>query len=97
MSLPRGAMSWFVVCDGGIYKSYTLVFFSHLAGKETAGYFTLIVFQLSCEGLCSVSLPRGAVSWSLIVTFTGHTHLLFAVNLLGKRQLFILLCVQTVV
>ena len=38
----------------------------HLAEEETAGYYTLIVFRLSCGGLCYVSLPRGTTSWSVV-------------------------------
>ena len=30
-SLPRGAMSWSVDCDFGIYRSYSLAFLNHLA------------------------------------------------------------------
>ena len=34
------------------------------------------MFLLSCDCYCSVSLPRGVVGWSVVVTFSGHTHLL---------------------
>ena len=92
MFLPRGAVSWSVVCDCGIYRSYTLAFCSHLAGKETAGYFTL---RYNCRVavcvLCLFLEVRRVGLSSVIVAISGHTHLLFAVNLLKKRQLVVLL------
>ena len=38
----------------------------HLPEEERAGYFTLLVFLLSCGCLCSVSLPCGAVIWCVV-------------------------------
>ena len=35
---------------------------------------TVIVFFLPCGCLCSFSLPPGALGWSVIVEFPGHTH-----------------------
>ena len=57
------------------------------------------MFQLSCDFLCSVSLPRCDVCClrSVIVAFMGHTHLLFAVILLRKIWLFYFNCLQAVV
>ena len=34
-------------------------------GGKLSGYFTLVLFQLSCGGLCSMSLPRCDVCWSM--------------------------------
>ena len=42
---------------------------------DRAGCLTLIVFLLLCGCLCSVSLSRGAMDWSVIVAFPGRTHL----------------------
>ena len=43
--------------------------------EERAGCFTLIIFMLSCDFLCSASLPLSAVGCSAVtVAFTGHTH-----------------------
>ena len=39
---------------------------NHLDGEERAGCFTLTVFLMSCDGRCSVGLPRGAVGWSTV-------------------------------
>ena len=64
-----------------VFTGHTpLLFSSHLAEEETAGYFTSIMFQLSCGGLCSVTLPRGAVSWSLIMAFPGHSHVCVSID-----------------
>ena len=35
-----------------------------------------LAFLLSCDCKCFVSLPCGAVGWSVIVAFAGHNHLL---------------------
>ena len=74
MSLPRGAMSWSVVCDRGIYKSYTLAFCSQLAWKETAGYFTLCYnCRVAVCVLCLFLAVTCVGLWTLIVAFMGHT------------------------
>ena len=31
---------------------------------------------------CSVSLPHGAIGWSVIVEFPDHTHLLFYLEII---------------
>ena len=41
--------------------------------EERAGCSNLIVLLLSCGCLCSVSLPSGAVDWSVVVAFPGHS------------------------
>ena len=41
-----------------------LVLQSYWRGRERAGCFTLIVFHVSCDCLCTVALPRGVVGWS---------------------------------
>ena len=35
------------------------------------------VYLILCSCYRSVSLPNGAMGWSVIVTLGGHTHLLF--------------------
>ena len=37
-----------------------------LAAEERAGCFTLIVFLMSCDCSCSVSLPHNAVGWAVV-------------------------------
>ena len=37
---------------------------NHLDGEERAGCFTFSFFLISCDCLCSVALPRGALGWS---------------------------------
>ena len=34
--------------------------------RERAGCFTLFVFLVSCDCLCYVALPHGAVGWSAV-------------------------------
>ena len=46
---------------------------NHPAEEERELAALLYVLQLPC----SVSLPQGAVGWSVIVAFPGHTHLPF--------------------
>ena len=53
-------------CDCGISLSYSLTFYNHLADEERAGCFILIVVLLSCSCSCYVSLPYGAMGWSLV-------------------------------
>ena len=38
----------------------------HLIEEKRAGYFTLIVFLMTCGCLCSVSFPNGAMGWSVV-------------------------------
>ena len=47
------------------------------------GCFTLIVLLMSCNCLCSMALPHGAVNWSSVCDcgISDHTLLLFAVKL----------------
>ena len=42
------------------------VFFNHPAGEERAGCYTLIVFLLSCDCQCSVSLSHSDMGWSAV-------------------------------
>ena len=90
MSLPQCAMSCLVVCDCGIYRSYSLAFCSHLAEKQTAGYFTL---RSSCRVtvciLCLFLAVPCVGLWSVIVAFPGHTHLLFEIILPRKTAGYI--------
>ena len=51
-------------------------FCNHLADGEKAWCLALVMFLLSCGYLCYVSLPRGAIGWSVIVTLPGQSHLL---------------------
>ena len=41
-----------------------------------AGCFTLSIFLVSYDYYCSLSLPRFAKGWSVIVAFSGNTCLL---------------------
>ena len=36
------------------------------SGGERAGCFTLIVFLMSCDLLCSADLPHGTMGWSAV-------------------------------
>ena len=44
-----------------------------------AGCFAFIILRMSCYCKCSVTLPHGAVGWSLVCDcgIPDHTHLLF--------------------
>ena len=70
-------VSWSVVCDSGIYRSYSLAFCSRLSEEIRAGYFTLkcvlvvvrlSVFCVSSSG--SSKLVCGLKLWHLQVIFT---------------------------
>ena len=39
---------------------------NHLAEEERARFFTVIVFLLSCSYNCYISLPHGAMGWSVV-------------------------------
>ena len=54
-------------------------FCKHLTEEEIAGCFILIVFLLSCDCQCSVSLIRSSMGWFVIVAFPGQTFF-FSVN-----------------
>ena len=41
-------------------------------------YFNCVLGVCGC--CCSASLPQGAMGWSVIVAFTGHTHFLVMIN-----------------
>ena len=49
-----------------MYYLVIFLFCNHLAEDERAGGFTLIMFLLFSNHLCSASLPRGAVGWSVV-------------------------------
>ena len=58
-------------------------FCNHLPEEERAGCSASIVILLLCGCQSSVSLSRGAMSWSIglwsvIVAFPGQTHFLWA-------------------
>ena len=44
---------------------YPSSFANSLIGKR-AGCFVLTVFLMSCDSQCSVALPHGAMSWSVM-------------------------------
>ena len=46
---------------GFICQHFSVFFFKHLDEEERAGCLTLFVFLKSCEVLCSVALPHGAM------------------------------------
>ena len=48
------------------------LFCNHLADEGRAGLFTFIVFLPLRGCLCSVSLPRGVVGWSVVVIVAFH-------------------------
>ena len=52
---------WSLFCYSVLY---VLVF--HLDGEERAGCFTLIVFLMSCDCQCSMTLPVCAMGWSAV-------------------------------
>ena len=41
-------------------------FCNHLDGEERAGNFALTGFLISCDSLCFVVLPHGAMGWSVV-------------------------------
>ena len=51
----------------------------HRDGETRTGCFALIVFLVSCDCFCSVTLPHGALGClhCVIVVFPGHAPLLF--------------------
>ena len=62
-----------IVCGDFVLRLCSVVnclvsfrFCIRLGGKETAGCFALVVFLVSCGCWCSVALPRGAVTWSVV-------------------------------
>ena len=48
--------------------SFAIIFCNHLDDeeRERAGCFDLIVFRMFCYCKCSVTLPHGAVGWSVV-------------------------------
>ena len=61
-----------------LLSSFTIVLINK---RELHGCFTLAVFMLSFGCLCFVSLPHGALGWSVTVAFPGYTHLFFLYQL----------------
>ena len=63
-------------------------------GREGELLNTFIVFLLSFDCWCFVSLPGGAVGWSLarvcamVVAFPSHTHLLFTAHTCADPKSF---------
>ena len=55
------------------------LFCNHPNGEERPGYYTFIVFLMSCDRYCFVALLHGAVGWSARCdcVFLDHAHLLF--------------------
>ena len=45
--------------------------------KRESRLLKYVVFLLSCSCYCYVSLPCGAMGWSVLVAFPSHTHLIF--------------------
>ena len=60
---------WLLLCD-----VMHCLFYNHLAGEGRVDSFPLIMLLLSHSRLCSVSLPRKAIDWSVLVSFPGHTY-----------------------
>ena len=56
----------FVPCFAIQYLVSILVLHSFRSREERADCFILIVFLLSCDCKCSVSLPHGVVGWSAV-------------------------------
>ena len=44
-------------------------FCNHIDREERAGCYNLFVFLVSCNGYCSVALPRGVLGWSAVGDF----------------------------
>ena len=63
--------SWFCRYDSSLCP---FKFNNHFPGEKRAGCFAY--FIRDCVGY-SVPLPLGAKSWSVIVVFPGHIHLIF--------------------
>ena len=45
---------------------YPFLFYNHLGGEERAGCFKYVVFRMSCRYYRSLTLPRGAMGWSVV-------------------------------
>ena len=53
---------WVLCLVLGVHSSFKIV----LLRKKKAGCFSIIVFLLSCDCLCSVSFLCGAIGWSAV-------------------------------
>ena len=58
-----------------MYLNVLFLFGYYLAEEERVSCFSLTVYMRPCECLYFVSLPRGALGWSMsvILSFPGHT------------------------
>ena len=61
-------------------------FCNHFAEGERTGFFTFIVFLLSCDCLCTVALPRGATDWSAVCDYAIRMNLFLTQYLRGSRK-----------
>ena len=61
----------------------TIVLQSSQRGRESCLFYFICVLAV-CGCQCYVSLPHGAVGWSVVGAFPGHTHLLFLADNTGK-------------
>ena len=59
-----GFCVWFLFCYAvlSVLSSFAII----LMREERADWFTLIVFLMSCDCLCSVALPRGDIKLSAV-------------------------------
>ena len=92
--LRNGALS-LCLCGLCVWSScfvmqYLMFFFfsfcNHLTEEERAGCITLNVFLPSCSYYCFVSLPHGALGWSVTVTIS------FTLCPLGNFSCFFVVC-----
>ena len=56
------------------YCLFFLVLESSRRGRERWVLCFNCLTQMSCYCKCSVTIPHGAVGWSVIVVFPDHTH-----------------------
>ena len=64
-----------------------LQFNNHLAEEGGAGCFTTIVLLLSCDCICSVSFPYGAMGWFAVCDFGISWSYTFTFNILPEVTL----------
>ena len=64
MLIGLGYVSYAINAVHRVHSSFAIVFTN--VDEERADGFSLIVYFMSCDCLCSVALPRGSVGWSAV-------------------------------